>query len=138
MAEQQNTPMSEEEIIAWSREHYQKASGFLAEKGILTESVSMDDSRYLAPLVAVWKIKSTEKKWFWVISGDLPTDVMTEEGASSAREALKAFSFQWQMKAENILKNEQADQTQKEFAAVLVGRANGLYDISSKDELWNS
>ena len=138
MAEEQNKPLTEEEVIAWSRESYQKATGFLAEKGVLAETVSMENSRYLAPVVAIWKVKSTENKWFWVISGDLPTDFINEEGAVSPREAVRAFSLRWQLQADNILKNEESDQTQKEFAALLIGRANGLYDLFEKEELWQN
>ncbi|NVK25304.1 MAG: DUF4826 family protein [Gammaproteobacteria bacterium] len=128
--------LSEEQIVAWSREAYQKASAHLADKGIITESVSMEQSRYLAPMLAVWKIKATDKNWYWVISGDLPTDVMTEEGADSARSAVKAFSYQWQMKAENIQLAGNADKTQQDFAQLLISRANGLYQLSERDELW--
>ena len=136
MTEPELKPLSEEEIIAWSREQYQKATAFLAEKGVIAETVSMENSRYLAPVLAVWKIKSTENKWFWVISGDLPTDFIAEEGAESVRDTLRAFSFRWQLKAENILTDKSVEQTQREFAAMLVGRADGLYDIFNKDELW--
>lgn len=140
MAEQataaSNQPLSEEEIIKWSRESYQKAIGHLAEKGIVADSVSMEQSRYLAPILAVWKIKSADQRWFWVISGDLPTDWMTEEGAESARDAVRAFSLRWQLKAEEIRVNQEADKTQQEFATLLIGRANGLYDIYEREELW--
>ena len=84
------------------------------------------------------KLINPDKKWFWVISGDLPTDFIAEDGAESARDSLRAFSLRWQMQAENILNSAEAEQTQKEFAAMLIGRANGLYDIFNKDDLWNS
>ena len=131
-------PLSEDEIIAWSRESYQQATAHLAEKGVLTDTVSMEQSRYLAPVLAIWKIKSTENKWFWVISGDLPTDSITEEGAQSPRDAVRAFSLQWQMKAEIIRTNPDSDQTRQEYAALLIGRANGLYDIYEQEGLWQN
>ena len=133
-----NAPMSEEDILKWSRESYQKATAHMADKGVLIDTVSMDNSRYLAPLLAIWKIKSTDKDWFWAISGDLPTDFMTEEGATDPRDAVRAFSLQWQMKAEVIRVNPDADQTQLDFSALLIGRANGLYEIYEQEELWKT
>lgn len=131
-----NKPLSEQEIIQWSRESYQKATSFLAEKGIITETVSMEHSRYLAPLVAIWKIKSTDKKWFWVISGDLPTDMLAEEGAQTPRDAMKAFSFKWQLDSEKIAAGQVNTAQPEQFAAHLQNRAESLYELSEKEELW--
>lgn len=133
-----NKPLSEQEIITWSREAYQKATAFLAEKGLITETVSMEHSRYLAPLVAVWKIKTTENKWLWVLSGDLPTDFVAESAATTAREAMKSFSFKWQMDSEKILAAKGFGADQAEFAKVLQQKAEHLYEICEADSLWPS
>ena len=133
-----NKSLTEQEIIKWSRESYQKATGFLAEKGIIAETVSMDHSRYLAPLVAVWKIKTTDKKWFWVISGDLPTDMLSEEGASTPREAVKAFSFKWQLDSEKIASGQVKIAQPEQFAAHLQSRAESLYELGEKEDLWGN
>lgn len=133
-----NKSLSEQEIIAWSRESYQKATAFLAQKGMVAETVSMQHSRYLAPLVAVWKIKTTENKWLWVLSGDLPTDFITESGATTAREAMKSFSFKWQMDSEKILAANDFGADKEEFAKVLRHRAERLYDISEAEQLWSN
>ena len=133
-----NKPLTEEEIIAWSREAYQKATAYLAQKGIVTETVSMEHSRYLAPLVAVWKVKTNENKWLWVLSGDLPTDFITESAAATAREAMKSFSFKWQMDSEKILAADEFGADKQEFAKVLRNRAERLYEICEAEDLWPS
>lgn len=138
MTEQTNPQLTEDEIIAWSKEAYQRATGFLAEKGVVTETVSMENSRYLAPVIAIWKLKSTDGKWFWVICGDVPTDLLTEESADDPRSAVRAFSMRWQLQAENIRANSEADKTQLEFAALLQGRAEGLYQLFENETLWQS
>ena len=75
MAEQQeNQPVSEEQRAEWVREQFQKANKFLAENGVLFDSVTTEESRYLMPYLAVWKIRAMDGKQYWVISGDLPTD----------------------------------------------------------------
>ena len=42
------------------------------------------------------------------------------------------------MKAEVIRTNPDSDQTQQEHAALLIGRANGLYDIYEQEGLWQN
>jgi len=50
MAEQpENQPISDEERATWVREQFQKANKFLAENGVLFDSVITEESRYLMP-----------------------------------------------------------------------------------------
>lgn len=131
-----NKALTEQEIAAWSREAYQKANSFLAQKGIISETVSTEQSRYLAPLLAVWKIKSNQGKWFWVITGDLPSDMLTVDVAKTARDAIRSFSFKWQVDSENIRKQPGQIKTQLDFANMLQSRAESLYDIFDQEDLW--
>ena len=72
MAEQpENQPISDEERATWVREQFQKANKFLAENGVLFDSVITEESRYLMPYLAVWKIRAMDSKRYWVISGAL-------------------------------------------------------------------
>ena len=50
--------MTEEQQQQWIKEQYQSATKYLAEKGIVTNSVKVEDSRYLVPLLALWKLTS--------------------------------------------------------------------------------
>ncbi|QLE85833.1 DUF4826 family protein [Shewanella sp. Scap07] len=123
----------------WIKEHYQKANRFLAEKGVIPSNVLVDECRYLAPYVAVWKIESKQpsKNTYWVMSGDLPSDYVDVKVAGTAREALRHFSMMWQMKAENLVQSGATqDPTQAKFAELLVSRAESLYKIQSDDKLW--
>lgn len=131
-----NKALTEQKIAAWSKEAYQKATSFLAQKGIITETVSIENSSYLAPVVAIWKIKSNQGKWFWVITGDLPSDMLANEAATTARDAVRAFSFKWQMDCENIRKQQDQDKTQLEFANMLQGRAEALYELFEQEKMW--
>ncbi|MEC4725404.1 DUF4826 family protein [Shewanella sp. D64] len=123
----------------WIKEHFQKANRFLAEKGVIPSKVIADESRYLAPYVAVWKMESKQptKQTFWVMSGDLPSDYVDVKVAGTAREALRHFSMMWQMQAENLFKSGATkDPTQAKFAQLLVSRAESLYQIQGDDKLW--
>ncbi|AQS35739.1 hypothetical protein Sps_00541 [Shewanella psychrophila] len=123
----------------WIREHFQKANHFLAEKGVIPSKVIADESRYLAPYVAVWKMESKQpkKQTFWVMSGDLPSDYVDVKVAATARDALRHFSMMWQLKAENLQKSGATNEpTQAKFAQLLVSRAESLYHIHNDEKLW--
>jgi len=127
--------MTAEQQQQWVREQYQVATKYLASKGLVTESVVVEESRYLVPLMAVWKLKVLDGSYVWVICGDVPSDHNLVEVAPNAREAVRHFSFKWQLQAENLLKSE--DKTQQEFAQFLIGRAEGLYQMYEQEQLWD-
>ncbi len=135
MSEQQEQT-AEQQVSAWVNQQLQKANKHLAENGVLFDTVVMEDSRYLAPMVAVWKIKDNKGKRFWVIAGDCPTDFIGLTAANTAREALKYFSFRWQGKADEIIQAGIKDKVQHDYVNLLVSRAEGIYDLQNKDELW--
>ena len=64
----------------------------------------------------------------------MPSDHNTFDVAPNAREAVRHFSFKWQMQAEGLI--ETGDKEQEEFAKLLIGRAEGLYSLYQKEELW--
>lgn len=123
-------------LSTWVREQFQRANKHLAERGILFESVVTEESRYLAPYAAVWRIRAQDKKSYWVVSGDLPADAVPLEAAETAREAMKRFSYAWQMQAENITRSGTNDQAQLDFAALLIKKANMLYELSVDKKIW--
>ncbi|MGX9459633.1 DUF4826 family protein [Shewanella sp. A14] len=123
----------------WVRTQFQKANRFLAEKGVIPSKVLAEDSRYLAPYLAIWKMESKQpkKQTFWVMSGDLPSDYVDVKVATTAREAIRHFSMMWQLKAENLHKSGATkDATQLKFAQLLVSRAESLYKIHQDEKLW--
>jgi hypothetical protein len=136
MTEQKNQEMSPEQLSQWVREQFQRANKHLAENGVLFDSVVTEVSRYLAPYVAVWKIKATDKKYYWVISGELPCDFFPFESEANARAAIRRFSMLWQMKAENINRLPGTDKTQQDFANLLIAKAEDLYKIQADESIW--
>nr|WP_068546320.1 DUF4826 family protein [Thalassotalea crassostreae] len=125
--------ITEEQTQQWVREQYLNATKYLAEKGVVTQSVEVQTSRYLAPIFAVWKLKTIDNDAIWVISGDLPCDHIQAEAADTVRDSLRHFSMKWQLQAQNIAgtTTEQA-----QFAKFLVGRAEGLYQLFENENLW--
>ena len=108
--------LSQEQVSEWVREQYQRANKHLAEQGVLFESVATEECRYLAPVVAVWKIPYT--------------------AAKNAQESLRAFSMRWQLQAENILQSGTTDQLRKDFAQLLVSKAEIVYDLFANEKNW--
>jgi hypothetical protein len=130
--------LTDQERSQWVQAQFRKANEYLASKGILPDQVVVKESRYLAPLIAVWKIKSQDRKEYWVLSGDLPTDHLAVSAAPDAKEAIRAFSLNWQLKAQQIIDSGTTDKTQQDFANLLISRAHGLYDLFDQDEIWQA
>jgi hypothetical protein len=128
--------VSQEQLSAWVKAQFQRANKHLAENGVLFESVVTAESRYLAPFVAIWKIKVSDGKFYWVISGDVPADFMPYASEKNARDALRGFSLRWQLQADNILNSGSQDKTQLEFAETLITKAEKIYELFSNDKAW--
>jgi hypothetical protein len=128
--------MTEEEQQQWVRKQYQVATKYLAEKGVVTKSVQLEESRYILPALALWKLTAIDGNKFWVLCGDLPSDHSSVDVAPNAREALRHFSLKWQMQAENLLQAK--DEEQNKFAQLLIGRAEGLYKLFDDESLWQA
>ena len=137
--QQGNQTLTDEERAQWVRDKFQAANKYLAELGLISDQIMIKESRYIAPVVSVWKFKTTNNDLVWVVTGDLPTDHVSVKAAATAREAIRHFSMQWQMRAETILRDEKlsADETQQAFAKQLIEKGEGLYQLSNNDTLWN-
>ncbi|GLS84672.1 DUF4826 family protein [Paraferrimonas haliotis] len=141
MSEQQvPTIENEEQEAQWAREQFQKANRFLAEKGIVPGQVKLSDSRFLAPALAVWKLSSEQPKGeYWVVAGEVPTDFVKASAAATARDAIRYFSLQWQIKAQQLIDTGAVkDPTQAKFAQTLVSKAEALYRLHDNNKLWTN
>ena len=138
MSEQLTQQQIEQARAEWVRAQFQKANEYLASKGIVPDNVAASESRYLPPYMAVWKLNTKDKQSYWVISGDLPTDHMALAAAPNARDAVRAFSMHWQLKAQQIIDAGITDKTQQDFANLLINRAHNLYDMFNEDQLWQA
>ncbi len=130
----------------WLQQEHGKLQQYASRNTLDLTRIIQKDSAILPPYVAVWFIESKSNlKGFWVITGDLPSDHIVGDNAQSARDAIKYFALRWQLKAENILiKLEQesseagSNNTKKQFAEILISRADTLYQFADKDDLWKN
>lgn len=128
--------MTPEEVEAWKKECFEGAKKHLAEKGILPVEYFESEGKVVSPLCSIWKMKASNGKTYWTISGRLPTDFAEVTAAINAREAMRFFSFQWQLKADELLKQNPHDKAHQDFANYLVNRAQGLYELYEQDAIW--
>ncbi|ESP91024.1 MULTISPECIES: DUF4826 family protein [Pseudoalteromonas] len=128
----------QQSLQLWQREQLQAAQRHLAEKGIITNKIIEKECRILPPAIAVWKLQDEKGKGYWAITGQVPTDATGDKAASNAREALRYFSYQWQLKADGIINAGVKEKTQVDFANLLVNKAHDIYAIYNNDKLWAS
>lgn len=128
--------LTEQEKQKWVSEQFARANKHLAENAVIFDSVAVEQSRYLVPFVAIWKINALDKKSYWVISGDLPVDYTLVDNAKDARSAMHYFSMSWQLRAENIISLPGVDNVQADFAKLLVTKAEVLYQLYNNEQLW--
>ncbi|MCY7293985.1 DUF4826 family protein [Alteromonas sp. a30] len=138
--ENQEQLSDEEQRLAlaaqWFNQQSQKATSYLAQKGVVVETVFNEECTYVAPLFAIFKIRDKERKKYWVIAGDLPTDFATDNVAKDAKNAIRHFSLQWQMRAENMIRVGIKDTVQRDFAQMLVTKAEAIYPFVESEALW--
>lgn len=135
MADQQPT-ISEAEAAEWVRAQYQAAAKYIAEEGYIPDVVHLQESRYLAPHVAVWRFTTMDKKTMWVINGDVPTDMVAAKVADDARSVMRHFALQWQLKAQAIQDKAKGNDDERQYANYLIGRAETVYQATEHHSLW--
>jgi hypothetical protein len=94
-------------------------------------------------MAKVWGVGS-ESDFVWTLSIDkFIADYIAGSLATTPREAAQHFSMKWQMDAERLAafaKSEKADAKSeekiKENSAKLIQYAEFLYDLTTRDEVW--
>ncbi len=60
---------------------------------------------HVKPYASVWAVESLHRpEWvgWWVISGDLPSDVLAAHDLATPRDALRAFGKRWRLHGESL------------------------------------
>lgn len=134
----------EEKTRTWNQEEFVKIQKFCQSKGVQIKGLVQSRCQCLPPFMGVWYVVSTTKgEDYWVISGEFPTDLAPQSIAKNAREAIRYFSMNWQLKvakledamAEGKVPKSNID-TQKKIIQELNKKAEMLYQIMSDEKLW--
>ena len=136
-----SAPLSEQEqrmalAAQWFNQQLSQATQYLAQQGVILETVFNDESTYVAPLFAIFKVRDKDRNKYWVIAGDLPTDFATDNVAKDAKAAIRHFSLHWQMKAEAMIRSGLRDTVQRDFAQLLITKAEAIYPFVESEALW--
>lgn len=135
--QKEETQLTKEAIEAaneWGNAQLDKVAKHLAENGIILEKVITKDSFQVVPIIIILKVLDNQRKRYWAIAGDIPTDFTLEENAKSPKEVLRYFSLNWQLRAENLRQSGTQDKVQLEFAQLLEMKAESMYQMSIKTE----
>ncbi|MCO7226014.1 DUF4826 family protein [Pleionea sp. CnH1-48] len=96
----------------WTQQQLRDVVSACSQRGWSLLKVSAAQSRILPPVLAVWHVtfQDSEVKCGWVITGDLPVDVLVKPQVTHARDALCAFSRQYLHKAHQLRANQMKDE----------------------------
>jgi hypothetical protein len=130
----------------WLAEQRGNVQRYLQEQGVHHRGVSSAAVWFVAPYISVWTVGSVAAPGaigWWAISGDLPTDYLSGQGATDARSALAAFSRRWRDVAAYMLRGEThptiavgSPEDTYELGDLLQRRARILDDWAGDDEIW--
>lgn len=121
-----------------------KMMNYCKNKDLGADKILNEKSAVLFPLFAIWAVENRkEHEKYWVVTGDLLHDHILFEIADTARDALRHFTMNWQLKAEKIeqrLTQKEAitgnSDELKSSVDVLRGQAEKYYEFTTRPELW--
>jgi hypothetical protein len=134
----------EAKIKVWNQNEFVKIQKYCVSKGVEPKRIKQASSQVIPPVLGIWYMESTTKgEDYWIISGKLPTDMSSAKVAKNAREALRHFSMNWQLKAANLEaalaegKQTTIDrETQEKYINELSVKAETIYAIAQDEKLW--
>ncbi len=102
---------------------------------------------HVAPIVSVWAVEkqnATDEIVCWVVCGDVPTDTISAQRATTPRAAVRAFATKWhdaasQMANANPAKKQASAKRERahELALFLEVRSRQLTDWANDDSMWD-
>lgn len=136
---------SAEDAKRWNQQQYAEALRYCQRHQLMVAEFDKQNSRVLPPILAIWKVKLTtrEPSSVWIIGGKVMMDHADASVAKTARDALQYFSLAWQLKAERLRKQLEADKhglldraEQEKIINTLIAKAESLYELYQDDNIW--
>lgn len=115
----------------WVRQTFDEAVQEIVDLGIVDgQFVEARPSWALPENVVIGQIRGANESttFRWVICGDLPTDHVSSDAATTPRDAARHFSLKWQLDATRA--DDPSD------ANSLAANAEALYELVEDDSLW--
>lgn len=130
----------------WLSEQRINIENYLVQQSVQHGGVASDSDWFVSPYVSIWRVESIKAPGatgWWAISGDLPTDYLSANDATSARAAMSAFARRWLEVSDFMLRGEEHPtirigngNEQKELGDLLGRRARIIEKWAQDNELW--
>ncbi len=140
-----STPKEDKKYQEWNQEQLVKIQKFCFTKGVQIKGFQQKRCMALPPILGIFYVNSTEKgDDYWLISGEVPTDIAPAKVAKDARDLLRYFSMSWHLKAarieEAIAEGKQLGdkETQEKVVKELIQKAEGLSQLHQDESLWKN
>ena len=120
----------EEKLKEWTAQTLKAAVQELLDGGITDNALVEARPAWVFPFqILIGKIREQgdETRFWWFISGDVPTDHADSGVAPSAREAARYFALRWQVRAAN----------DTDAGPQLAEQAEALYQLVEDDRHWS-
>jgi hypothetical protein len=140
----------EANIERWCADQRENAVRYLRDQPVKFGALGEWPAWHVAPYVSVWAVESVRapgRVGWWVISGDLPTDYTSGDGAPDPRSAVAAFAKLWESAAARMERGEQPEgftvgspspENAFELAPLLRSRAMLLQEWVGDDSCWDT
>ncbi len=129
----------------WLAEQHRHLIEYLERESVRHADVPDEPELHIPPYLALYHLPaaSDSNTGWWVITGDVPTDHVSDHRADDGRQALRAFARKWRTAAGVMAERQDADNAdgatpeQSQAAARhLFERAKMLHQLAQKDEIW--
>lgn len=137
-------PVDEQE---WLDEQEVTAIRYLQAAGVLQQEIDHLEFEWsIHGCVALWRYEAAATSHFWVITGDMPTDMLLDRSILKPRIAMLAFCDQWREVSDYLLRGEQHPSIRigeglesaelQELGELLKSRAEVLSDWARDKNKW--
>ena len=127
------------------RGHVEK---YLSEQQVEHGRIAEEPTWSAAPYAALWAVESRarpETVGAWVISGDLPMDLVASDDHEHPRDAMHAIADRWLGYVADSRAGKQVEafdgpggMLDQDFVKMLVSRAETLHEWAADDDLWEA
>jgi len=131
----------------WCSERRSDVAAYLTAERVTHGRIGEWPAWHLAPHVSIWAIESHAKPgWvgWWVICGDLPTDIVSSASVKHPREAMLAFATRWRSAAELMASGQSSAEFSvgspaewPSLAPLLAARSALLQDLATDTGVWD-
>lgn len=130
----------------WLRVQREELQAYLGGEGVVHGGIAPEPDWYEPDVLAIWSVQSgatPERRGWWAVTGDVPTDFLSASDAADARTALAQIAARWQAAAVRMAEGCEPDgfsigtpEDWPVLAPMLKSRADTLAEWAADPELW--